>query len=134
MSGNWATGSAVIAMRPAIDMTVEMTNASRGRRMKTDEIVIGLPRFRERSGRRSGVHRHAGPHFLLTLHDHLVAGLQPALDARQAIARDADLDRAMLDHVLVVDDEDERAGLVEGDRGLLHGQYGGRVLGLEHDA
>src|SRR5471032_3600783 len=131
MSGNWAIGRAVMAMAPAIEITVEMTNASRGRRMKTDEIVIGSLRLAERSGSGAGVHLHAGPHFLLALHDHLVAGLQPALDARQAIARDADLDRAMLDHVLVVDDEDERAGLVEGDRGLLHGQHGGRVLRLD---
>ena len=41
MSGNCATGSALMAIRPAIEMTVEMTNASRGRRMKTEEMVIG---------------------------------------------------------------------------------------------
>jgi hypothetical protein len=31
---------AASAMTPAIEMTVETTNASRGRRMKTDEMVM----------------------------------------------------------------------------------------------
>src|SRR5476651_2831182 len=132
MSGNWATGNAVMAMRPAIEITVEMTNASRGRRMKTDEIVIGLPRLRERCGSGAGVHHHAGPHFLLALDDHLVAGLQSALDAGQSVARYAGLDRSLLDRVLVADHEDERAGLVDGDGALLHGQHRGRVLRLDH--
>ena len=35
-----ATGIAVMAMMPAMVMTVEMTNASRGRRMNSDEIVM----------------------------------------------------------------------------------------------
>ena len=43
MSGNWATGNTVMAIRPAMEMTVEMTNASRGRRMKTDEMVMAQP-------------------------------------------------------------------------------------------
>jgi hypothetical protein len=30
-------------MQPAIEMTVETTKASRGRRMKTDEMVMALP-------------------------------------------------------------------------------------------
>ena len=40
MSGNCATGIAVMAMMPAMVMTVEMTKASRGRRMNSDEIVM----------------------------------------------------------------------------------------------
>jgi len=41
MSGNCATGSTVSAIRPAIEITVETTKASRGRRMKTEEMVMG---------------------------------------------------------------------------------------------
>src|SRR5476649_777762 len=134
MSGNCDTGSTESAMTPAIEITVEMTNASRGRRMKTDEMVIRSPRLRERGGSGGGVYRHARPYLLLALHNHLVAGLEAFLDADQAVARHARLDLALLHHVLVVDDEDERAGLVDRDGGLLHGQHGGRVLRLDHDA
>ncbi len=39
MSGNCATGMRVIASAPAMVMTIAMTIASRGRRMKTEEII-----------------------------------------------------------------------------------------------
>ena len=39
MSGNCATGIAVIAISPASVMTIETTKASRGRSMKTSEII-----------------------------------------------------------------------------------------------
>ena len=42
MSGNCATGMTDSAMRPAIEMTMEMTKASRGRRMNTAEIMAML--------------------------------------------------------------------------------------------
>ncbi len=40
MSGNCATGIAVMAMMPAMLMTVEMTKASRGRRMNSDAMLM----------------------------------------------------------------------------------------------
>ena len=39
ISGNCAIGIAVMAMRPASVMTIEMTKASRGRSMKMPEII-----------------------------------------------------------------------------------------------
>ena len=39
MSGNCATGSAPRAITPAIEITTEMTIASRGRWIKTEEII-----------------------------------------------------------------------------------------------
>ena len=42
MSGNCATGSAPSAITPAIEMTIEMTIASRGRWMKTEEIIAAF--------------------------------------------------------------------------------------------
>ncbi len=39
MSGNWATGIWVSAITPASVMIVEMTMDSRGRSMKTSEIM-----------------------------------------------------------------------------------------------
>src|SRR6201998_4899678 len=41
MSGNCATGSARRAITPAIEITTEITIASLGRWMKTDEIIEG---------------------------------------------------------------------------------------------
>ena len=77
MSGNCATGSAVSAITPAIVMTVETTNASRGRRMKTDEIVMALLLLRPAvAAARLGVDGHARPHALLALDDDPLAGLQ----------------------------------------------------------
>jgi hypothetical protein len=39
MSGNCATGMRVMASAPAIVVTMAITTASRGRRMKTAEII-----------------------------------------------------------------------------------------------
>jgi hypothetical protein len=39
MSGNWATGRRVRATRPATVITIEMTNARRGRSMKSEDIM-----------------------------------------------------------------------------------------------
>ena len=43
MSGNCASGIAKIAISPASVMTIEMTKASRGRSMKTSEIIAARP-------------------------------------------------------------------------------------------
>src|ERR1044072_1842116 len=78
MSGNCATGRAVMASRPAMVMTVETTKASRGRRMNSDESVMALPLGLSRVGWRQGRrHRHALADALLALDDDLLAGLQP---------------------------------------------------------
>ena len=65
-------------------------------------------------------HRHAVADALLALDDDLLAGLQPVGHDQLAVAHDAGLDAAQLHHVLVVDDEEIGAGLVEGDRLLGH--------------
>ena len=40
MSGNWAIGSAVSAIRPASVMTIEMTSDRRGRSMKVEDSTV----------------------------------------------------------------------------------------------
>src|SRR5258705_882452 len=114
MSGNWATGSAVSAKRPAMVMTVETTKASRGRRMNSDEMVMALLLGLGGCGRsQARRHRHALAHALLALDDDLVAGLQPLVGHPHAVAHAAGLPAAQLGHGLVVDDEEIGTGLVE---------------------
>ena len=48
MSGNCAIGSAPSAITPAIEMTIAMTIASRGRWMKTEEIIEYRPELLSR--------------------------------------------------------------------------------------
>ena len=43
MSGNWATGSAYMAITPASVMTIEMTSDRRGRSMKVEDSIAGAP-------------------------------------------------------------------------------------------
>ena len=87
-----------MAIRPAMVMTMEMTKASRGRRMKTEERTIGSP-----CGWRGGPPRrelradsHARPQPLLALHDHPIAFLQAVVDGIEAVALGADLDAPLL--------------------------------------
>src|SRR4029453_18553130 len=135
MSGNCATGRAVMASRPAMVMTVETTTASRGRRMNSDEIVmallLGLGGCCRRHGRR---HRHAVADALLALDDALLASLKPLGHDQLAVAHDAALDAPQLNHVLVVDDEEIGTGLVERHRLLGHRHHGLRLALLEDDA
>jgi hypothetical protein len=49
MSGNCETGIEKIAISPASVMTIEITNASRGRSMNTEEITLSLRRSRQPS-------------------------------------------------------------------------------------
>src|SRR5437762_3246871 len=112
-----------MAMRPAIVMTAEITKASRGRRMNSEEIVTGSPR---RLGRGYGGrgelrrHHHARPHPLLALDDHHVTWLHAFLDGNHAVALDARLDAPLLGLVDGADHEEVRPGLVVGDHRERH--------------
>src|SRR5476649_930600 len=126
MSGNCATGRTWSEITPAMTMTVEMTKASRGRRMKTDEIVMGLLLCR-RGRRVRRRHGHAGVDPLLALDDDLFARLEALADGDQAVAHDAGLDPPLLDDVLVAQHEQRGAALVDRDRRLRHGDHGRNV-------
>jgi len=77
MSGNCATGIAAIASRPAMVMTIEMTQASRGLSTKIAEIMAragsrGASAARA-GGRVGGDHRLARAHALDALHHDAVS-------------------------------------------------------------
>src|SRR4029077_501313 len=110
ISGNWATGIWVMAMRPAGVMTREMTKASRGRSMKIAEITLSTPVVHHGQG---GLDLLAGPDLLDAFHDHLFAQLQARLDdGVQALAR-PDRDPALFDLAIAVDDQNVITGLVD---------------------
>src|SRR5437867_2886695 len=111
MSGNCATGICRRASRPASVMTIETTNASRGRSMKTLEIMTSA--VGRRRGQYGLLNDLSRPYLLDAVHDHLVA----FLDARQHHDVGADvrtgLQPACLDLVLAVDHQSIVAGLVD---------------------
>ncbi len=111
MSGNCATGSAVMASRPAMVMTAETTKASRGRRMNSDEMVMALLLGLGR--RRARRHGHAVADALLALDDDLLAFLEPFRHDQLAAAHDAGLDAAQRVPCAVAY---AAVDLVEGDR------------------
>src|SRR5882672_2598770 len=72
ISGNCATGIWKIASRPARVMTIETTNARRGRSMKTPDIMAaGLAADPGRHDRL--LHDLARPHLLDAVDDHVLA-------------------------------------------------------------
>src|SRR5215831_10623891 len=119
MSGNWATGSAPSAITPAIEMTIEMTIASRGRWMKTVEIIAGFaPCSTGRRGRLLRRYGHPRPDALLPLHHDALARFYAFIDDGQSLALGTETDAALLDFVVLADDKHVGPGLVDGDRGL----------------
>src|SRR5204862_5659775 len=69
--GNWATGRSLSATSPPSTVTIAMTIATIGRRMKKRDMSVALRRLRVHGGavaHRRGVENHA------------VAGLQPLFD------------------------------------------------------
>src|SRR5713101_4565744 len=106
MSGNCATGSAPSAITPAIEMTIEITIASRGRWMKTDEIIVGI-RLLSTGRRRRQLRRYSNsrPDTLLPLNDDPVLRLYSVLDDREALAAGAELKAALLDFIVLADDK-----------------------------
>src|SRR5438046_1029793 len=109
MSGNCATGSRVMAMRPASVMTIEMTKASRGRSTQTSAITALRPLVaRQHRDRDSLPH----PRLLHPVDDDLLALLQPIGDDDVAPVLRPGRDPPHLDLVVGVDDQHERAGLI----------------------
>src|ERR1700733_3644078 len=120
MSGNCATGMRSSESTPASVITMAMTIASRGRSTKTAEIMpLWTRRFRCGRRRRggTGVYLDAWPHALDALEHDRFAFLEASHDDRGGRGRLAELDAALLDVVLAVDDIDVVA--------LLIGQYRG---------
>src|SRR5580692_2668257 len=122
--GYCAMGSVVIATRPAIVMTMEMTAEKMGRSMKKWEIIsaaptlffLGLnfaadaPGFGSRLGFRGpldDLDRSTGPEPQDSVHDHHVSRSDPAGDEPVVSLPGPDLDGARLDLAVLVDDPDE---------------------------
>src|SRR5580658_9063925 len=75
MSGSCATGMRSIDSTPASVMTIAMTIASRGRRIKTAEIIGSRLGVGQRRAGRPRRHHQTGPHPLDAVqHDHLALG------------------------------------------------------------
>src|SRR5580700_557766 len=117
MSGYCATGIAPMARAPASVMTIETTNASRGRSMKISEIISSA-----RSLQSCFLHDLARPHFLNAVDDHVFAFMQTRGDDHVGIAIAPGLHAALFDLVLIVDDQDVIAGLVGLQRCLRNNQ------------
>ena len=106
-------------------MTIETTKASRGRSMKMPEIMVAQPRARVRA-RRQQDRRPARPGPGRTFWMPSTITCSPSLHARGdddvGAALRAGLHAALLDLVLVVDDQHVVAGLVDLQRRLRHHQ------------
>src|SRR6516162_1497474 len=126
MSGNCATGIAWIARMPASVMTIETTNASRGRSMKMSEIM-GSSSASRRGLHHRFLHQLAGPHLLNAVDDHVLAFFEARRDDHIGVAVGAGLHRAPLDLVLAVDDERIVAGLINLE-GSLRDDQARRIL------
>src|SRR6266478_9383876 len=123
MSGNCATGMRVNAIAPARVMTIAITTASRGRRMKTAEIIGVSPLARCRGAQgalcaagSSGRHQLAGTDALDTFDDNMFAVIESALDGNDTWRRRTELHATLLHLVLAVDDIDIIALLIRQDR------------------
>ena len=113
MSGNCATGMAVIAMMPAKVMTMEMTKARRGRSMKMAENMEA-----QFPGAALAATTWSGPHLLHALDDDQLAFLEAERRPRRRALLGPGRDAPQLDLLRVVDQQDVAAGLVELERGL----------------
>src|SRR5690606_17368989 len=132
------TGSWVIASRPAIMMTIAMTDAKIGRPMKNWATAVVLAagaavaargagggRGRGTGTRLRDAHLHARLDLLETRDHHAVAGREAVLHQPLVADRTAHLDVAHLDDVVVADDHhrDGVAAWVAGDAALRN-QHG----------
>src|SRR5262245_38614681 len=132
MAGYCSTGSRCSATIPKMIVTIAMTFAKTGRSMKKREITprasslrraVGGPRrIRGRIvavARAVRLHLGSRPRALDPVHDDPVRRRDTFLDhAEAAVGALAHLHVAVLDLVLVVDDEDVLPALVRGDRGF----------------
>ena len=118
MSGNCATGSAPSAITPAIEMTIEMTIASRGPVDEDGGDHVIRPSSAGRRWRKLRRDGHSRPDALLTLDHDPLARLHALVDDGKTRALSAETDAALLDFIVLADDKDVGAGLVDGDGGL----------------
>src|SRR6516164_10952723 len=100
MSGNCAIGIAASASSPASVMTKEMTRASRGRRMKSEEIMPLSRSFGRNRRHHLRRHRHSGTHSLLALNDDEIARRNPLLDDHEALAHGSQAHATQLDPIV----------------------------------
>src|SRR4051812_42534084 len=104
-----------IAKKPASEMTMAMTMASRGRLMKVQEITASPPAGRgTRCGLGAGIggagrNLHIRPDALLSLQHHLLAASQAPGDHRRLRGGLAELNAAALHPVVGADHVDEVA-------------------------
>src|SRR3954469_4848544 len=125
-SGYSLIGSERIAIRPPASIASDNTTAKIGRSIKKREKRtrfllqrVGLPGCRRRRGGNFGNHSsvrssdlHPGPHAHQTIDHDALAGLESRVDDAEAINHPAQCDRAILDGVVVLEDEHELAILI----------------------
>src|SRR5262249_15624771 len=115
MSGSCATGIRKSAKSPPSVMTIEMTIASRGRSMNTDEIMFSAPAGDGRRGR--GRYRCVRPCPLEALHDNLLSLLQAVGNAGRLRRQLAEAHAALPGDVVIVHDVNVTAFLIGKDCG-----------------
>src|SRR5689334_713255 len=113
MSGNCATGITAMAISPARVMTMETTNASRGRSTKVAEITGSSPLG---GTHRRGLHRLARPHLLHAVDDDVLAFLESRLDDHIGLLLRAGRDPPDLSLVVAANDQHVAAGLIDLER------------------
>src|SRR3954471_21905679 len=114
IEGNWATGRSLSATRPPSTVTIAMTIATIGRRMKKRDMSVALRR--PRVDRRAVANGRG-------VDDHAIAGLQPLLDDPSAADPRPELYGAHGDVVVALGDPQLIAGLELGYGTLRHQQH-----------
>src|SRR5258708_4920034 len=115
MLGYCAIGRVKAATPPISTMTIASTLASTGRSMKNLEIMAGLGSLRRRSRDGGELGRDLASRDRPAIgRDHdAVVGLESGVDHPQAADQQgAQRDSLLLDHVVLVDDQQVAAGLV----------------------
>src|SRR5437667_12469327 len=128
-SGYCAIGSFCSATRPMITMTIERTVAKIGRSTKKRANISSS--LRGRLGGRPRAHadflRRHGParsRALDPVHDHPFAGCEAVGHGAESVLERAELHGSVLDHVLVVHDQDVLPVLVGADGAVGHQDAG----------
>src|SRR3954469_12107010 len=117
IDGNWAIGRPSSATSPPSTVTIAMTIATIGRRMKKRDMSVGLGRGRRRLRRHHRAVAQVG-----RVDDHAVAGAQAFVDHPAGIDPCAERHGAHRYLVVLRDDADLIAVLELGDGALRHQQ------------
>src|SRR5215510_1346001 len=116
MSGNCASGSLRMAMRPARTVTIAITIATIGRRIKKFEIIFPIPH--SRSFKRDRIYHRVRSDFLCAFGDDSLTRFQSVFNNPHRPKAVADLDWPNTHSVITAHNGDPIAALQFGDGSL----------------